>query len=372
MPTSAVPYKTPEEFNDPKCDIILRSSDKVEFRAFRWPLQYLYPVFSDMFHLPDLAPAPLPKSSAPPTVQMEETAAVVEALLRLSYPIDPPIVKDLRTMVPIIEAIVKLQAERRCKRWIKMTVEKLSPVNPWAMYAILLVLGRKSCNYNFEEEICIAARGTLGRPVVRPWDEACMITAADYERLLVYHSECKNTFLRTKEEIWSKAGTQWPWFKPCPRCRSKSVMMGKSYVRVTQWFLDFLSSVEETFCWELREEAIEDVSLWHDLLYRDREALCASCAKSAALEMPAYAKVLAKLLGEAISQVSHSLCSTKTRWMLIWLDKTNNQILNGKLLGGSRWDISRPDYRLYSHCCYHHTVRVAPCTIKEITFSLFP
>jgi len=65
---------------------------------------------------------------------------VVEALLRLSYPIDPPIIKDLRIMVPITEAIVKLQAERRCKRWIKMTMAKLSPANPWAMYAILLVL----------------------------------------------------------------------------------------------------------------------------------------------------------------------------------------------------------------------------------------
>jgi len=179
----------------------------------------------------------------------------------------------------------------------------------------LLMPGRKSCNYNFEEEICIAARGTLGRPVVRPWDEARLITAADYDRLLVYHSECKNTFLRTKEEIWSKAGTQWPWFDLHPYCGSGSVVVGKTYVEVTRWFLGFLLRVEEAFCRELREEVIEDVSLWHDLLDRDREAksLCSSCAKSAALEMPAYSKVLAKLLGEAISQVSRSLYSTKTR-----------------------------------------------------------
>ena len=61
---------------------------------------------------------------------MDETAPVIEALLRLSHPIDPPIAKDLCTMVLITEAIIKLQAERRCRWWIRMTVEKFIPVNP--------------------------------------------------------------------------------------------------------------------------------------------------------------------------------------------------------------------------------------------------
>jgi len=47
-----MPYTVPEELNDQNGDIILRSSDQVEFRVFRWPPQHLYPVFSDMFHLP--------------------------------------------------------------------------------------------------------------------------------------------------------------------------------------------------------------------------------------------------------------------------------------------------------------------------------
>ena len=243
---------------------------------------------------------------------MEEPAPVIEALLRLSYPIDPPIVKDMRTMIHITEAIVKLQAERRCRWWIRMTVENLIPVNPWAMYAVILALGRKSCNYNFEEEIRIAARGTVGRSIVRPWNEACLITAADYDRLLTYHSECKNTFLATQEDIWKEAGTRWPWFNS--HCSSgRTIVVGNCYVTVAQWFLDFRSRAKKTFCKELRGEAIEDVSLWHDLLERDREAkkLCPSCAKSSALQMPAYAKALSKLFEESISQVSRSFWLTK-------------------------------------------------------------
>ena len=61
-----------------------------------------------MFHLD-------PASASPPTVQMDETAAVVEALLNLSYfPLS-------KTMVSILEAIVKPQAERRCKGRIRMS-----------------------------------------------------------------------------------------------------------------------------------------------------------------------------------------------------------------------------------------------------------
>ena len=202
-----MPYSVPEKLNNRNGDIILRSSDKVEFRIFRWPLEQLYPVFSDMFHLPDPAAASPQNPSALPTVQMSETAVVIEALLRLCYPVHPPIIKDLRTVTAVIEALIKLQAERRCKWWIRMTADSLIHENPWAMYAILLALGRKGCNYNLEEEIRLAARGTVGRPVIRPWEEARFITAADYEGLLAYHSECRNAFFNAQEGMWRKAGT---------------------------------------------------------------------------------------------------------------------------------------------------------------------
>ena len=41
-----------------------------------------------MFHLLD------PASASPPIVQMDETAAVVEVLLQLSYPVEFSIIED--------------------------------------------------------------------------------------------------------------------------------------------------------------------------------------------------------------------------------------------------------------------------------------
>ena len=303
MTATEVPYKVPEELNDPNGEIILRSSDQVEFRVFRWPLQRLYPVFFDMFNLPDSGAPSSPKTSAQPVVQMDETAPVVEALLRLSYPIDPPIVEDLGTMVLITEAIVKLQAERGCRRWIRMTVENIVHVNPWAMYAILLALGREGYNYNFEEEIRIAARATVGWKILRPWKEASMITAADYDRLLIFHLECKNAFLKALDKGLAKAKLGYPGNSHCSKVNLK---VGKSYYQVARWFVDFRAKAREKFCGELRGEAVEDVSLWYEPLERDRMAgvLCFQCAKDSTLRMPEYTKELSKLMEEIISQVS--------------------------------------------------------------------
>ena len=303
-----MPYSVPEELNHRNGDIILRSSDAEEFRVFRWPLQHLYPGFSDMFDLPNPAVAPPQDPPSPPVLQMNETAVVIEALLRLSHPVAPPTVKDSYTMTAVTEALIKLRAEQRCRWWIRTTAEHLIRENPWAMYAIFLVFGRKNCDYNFNPEVRFAARGTVGRPVIRPWKEARLITAADYERLLVYHSECKNSFLKTQKEMWGKVGRNWPWFDcACPSSRADICVEG-FWVNVAPWFLDFRLRAVEALSNGLRGEVIEDVGLWHDPLDTAREAgkLCTPCKKSSALRMPAYVKEIAKLSEEAFSQVSRS------------------------------------------------------------------
>jgi len=183
-----------------------------------------------------------------------------------------------------------------------MTVESLTPVDPWALYAILLAFGRKSCDYNLEDEIRVAARGTLGRPVARPWYGAHLITAVDYDRLLVYHSECRDMFLGKEKEIWEKAGTQWPWFDA--HCTERWFRVGDYELAIPMWFPEFCSEVKEAFCKEFREEVIEDVNLWFGLLDKHRSAdkLCYSCLRTSVLKMPVYTKVLSKLSLEAISQ----------------------------------------------------------------------
>lgn len=312
MSASNIPYDIPKEFNESDCDIVLRSSDEEEFRFFRWPLKHFSPLFSDMFRLPN--PSTSPTSSVPPVVQMEEAARVIEVLLRLIYPLNPPMnIEDPQTFALVVGLILKLQAEERCRWWIRMVATNLISVNPWAMYPNLLALGRKSCGYDLEDEIRIAARATLGQQAPRVWKEGSMITAADYNRLLVYHSDCRNAILSSERVMWNKPGASWPWFRLKPglsHCPPPNVVriMGFNFWTF-KWFSSFIAKAKKALSKKLRVEVIEDVGLWFDLLESDKlaGAICRSCANDFASKMPAYSKVLSESMGEIISQVISSV-----------------------------------------------------------------
>jgi hypothetical protein len=106
------------------------------------------------------------------------------------------------------------------------------------MCAVLLALFQESHNYSFEEEIRTATQGAVGRPIIRPWNKAYLITAADYVRPPMYHSECKNTLLEAEEDPWRNAGMGWPWFKA--HCSSGTTKVGDYHFTVTRWPLDLL------------------------------------------------------------------------------------------------------------------------------------
>lgn len=72
--------------SSPDGDVILRSSDGVEFRADSAVLKRASPVFEDMAKLPPPKNEPL----APPVLVMEETSDVLDVLLCLLYPADAP------------------------------------------------------------------------------------------------------------------------------------------------------------------------------------------------------------------------------------------------------------------------------------------
>lgn len=87
-------------------DVILRSSDGVEFRADSAVLKRASPVFEDMAKLPSLTNEPL----ATPVVAMEETSDVLAILLCLLYPTDsPPRITSISQGRALLRVVDKLQ-----------------------------------------------------------------------------------------------------------------------------------------------------------------------------------------------------------------------------------------------------------------------
>ncbi|KZT58385.1 hypothetical protein CALCODRAFT_412893, partial [Calocera cornea HHB12733] len=93
-------------FRNPKADLVVKSSDGVEFRVFKTFLSEGSVVFANMFDHPQ------PSNSDPSEpVPWPEPAAVIDRLLQYIYPVIKPILISLDEVMCLIRAAEKWQIE---------------------------------------------------------------------------------------------------------------------------------------------------------------------------------------------------------------------------------------------------------------------
>ena len=109
MPTS------PHIFDGPDPDVIVRaplragSDEFKDFHVHKLILSFASTIFRDTFSIPQ----PSRCASGDPTldvVQISESAEVVEAFLKLIYPVDPPVITDLRLVGSLFQLADKYAA----------------------------------------------------------------------------------------------------------------------------------------------------------------------------------------------------------------------------------------------------------------------
>ncbi|KAF8305967.1 hypothetical protein DL93DRAFT_290243, partial [Clavulina sp. PMI_390] len=95
----------------PDGDLILRSSDNVEFRVDSVVLRRCSTFFNDLSALPSAADAPTQNSHhAPRELRMNETSATLDAIIRAVYSVTPlPKLKTREEGVDFMIAVEKLQ-----------------------------------------------------------------------------------------------------------------------------------------------------------------------------------------------------------------------------------------------------------------------
>ncbi|KAH9000225.1 hypothetical protein EDB92DRAFT_1829942 [Lactarius akahatsu] len=123
-------------FDDPGADLILRSSDGVNFRVFKVILSLASSVFADMFTLPS-PPASRSSSDEPSMVALPEDAETLDLALRHCYPIRSPVVAELRDARILLEFARKYQVdlfEPSLTRFLTDTIER-DPVGVYALAA---------------------------------------------------------------------------------------------------------------------------------------------------------------------------------------------------------------------------------------------
>ncbi|KAI0255772.1 hypothetical protein BJV78DRAFT_1107957, partial [Lactifluus subvellereus] len=168
-------------FDDTRADVILRSSDGVNFRVFKIILSLASPIFADMFSIPQ--PPSNEFHTEPSVVVLSEDSKTLDFVLRHLYPVEHPTEIELRDACTLIEFARKYQVkvlEPVVARSLMNAIES----DPTGVYAIAVTYG--------EADIAImAARSSLKRPIshLEPPQLQCA-TAALYGELIRYHIAC--------------------------------------------------------------------------------------------------------------------------------------------------------------------------------------
>lgn len=176
-PTSGIVTAT-SPFDASDADLILCSSNRVDFRVHRAIMAVASRVFNDMLTLPQPANA---VDDHLAVVDLTEDGSTLDTLLRICYPVLDPTIDSIDLARPVLDAALKYDIKVAivyCKRALR----RLAKVQPLRVYAIACLLGA-------EHTARLAAQQAISR-----WDqfkdqyvpEFEELSAGCYHRLLSY------------------------------------------------------------------------------------------------------------------------------------------------------------------------------------------
>ena len=307
----------PAPFDHAKADIILRSSDNVDFRVFKLFLSLASPFFETLFDIPqpaeDVGDQEVKDGLA--VVCVTENSKTLDALLRFCYPCtlaDDPKIEVLQDAADILEAARKYSLdviEKKARQAI---------ANPKILEAESLRCFAIAHRGGLREETLLAAKYTLSQPLIPSWfQEIELLTAADLLSLLTYHRKCGDAVHALRLDVsWitshygSSQACTWlsgqysqsnHGMRDCGCLRSNRRKYRVFNVSL-QWWEDFM---EETFT-VLRNKPCKEAlqSTAEKTVHAIKSLNCQACSPKISEGMRDFVDCFARKIEEAVSQVS--------------------------------------------------------------------
>ncbi|KAI6010367.1 hypothetical protein PISMIDRAFT_49044, partial [Pisolithus microcarpus 441] len=231
-------------FDHVKADVILRSSDGVDFRVFRLFLSLASPFFETLFDLPQpsqAANADMEIKDGPPVIPVSEGSKTLDSLVRFCYPCtlaEDPVIEDFREIISVLDAAKKYSLDviqsAVCK---SLFIPKILEVNPLRCFAI-------ACRDRMQDECTLAAKYTLREPLIPEWfEEIELITSAELLSLLTYHQECSKAVVALKDDLsWVFPDVNLDHDYPCEGGRRRTTSNRGDWCRgfIDSTFVDLL------------------------------------------------------------------------------------------------------------------------------------
>ncbi|KAI9464709.1 hypothetical protein HD554DRAFT_2280652 [Boletus coccyginus] len=286
-------------FDHAKADIILRSSDNINFRVFKLFLSLASPFFETLFDVPRPTQTSEDQEikDGLAVVPVTEHSKTLDPLLRFCYPCTLADDPDLEALGGGEDLSCALES-------------KILTAQPLRCFAI-------AHRGQLREETLLAAKYTLTQPLIPSWfEEIDMITAADLLALLAYHRECGDAVQALRKNIlWIRShyrtsqGCAWlsGKYAPdmggreclCPRSSPPKYRLFENYSLL--WWEDFMN---EVFL-ELREKPCGTTvaSLAAKTVQNVKDRNCPICSANITEGMRDFSALLVRKVEEVVSQV---------------------------------------------------------------------
>ena len=196
-------------FDEADADVILRSSDHVDFRVHKVILSLASPVFKDMFNMsqpPHLTDTDEPHDDLQ-VIAVEEDADTLDFVLRNIYPVPSPIVAKIDDLRFVLGPSQKY----RFKVFDGFIEESLRNATQWQPHSVYAI----ACQYGFGEIAVKAAQASLAWLWTAPSSHYLdRISGEQYYRLVHYREKCA----AAATEVTASQN----WFDRIPYCTFNS------------------------------------------------------------------------------------------------------------------------------------------------------
>lgn len=213
----------PFPFNKQNADVILRSSDLMDFRVHKAILAEAFITFENMFALPQReavsgAGSESDSCSGPfkdglPIVEMEEDNQTLDILLRMCYPMRHPEIRDVDSLRLVLKAALRYAGgatDGGIVDIVKDRMHSIAEEKPLNIYALAL-------RFDLMDEARFAARCSLAIPLQGLYaPELEDITGGEYYRLLQYHKACSDAVRGLTTGVffhWLPTANNWIFLK---------------------------------------------------------------------------------------------------------------------------------------------------------------
>lgn len=288
-------------------DLVIRTSDGIEFGVFRVILQLCSHFFEDMIETPQPSNADRSKIfPRVPIVDVTEDSLTIKRLLKFCYPGASPHLETFDDVLSILEVAHKYDMPEILDQVSSVLLStRFLEKEPVRVFAI-------AARYKLEELARISARQTLRYPLLRNplsengWvPELRFISTIMYHSLLNYHKRCGEAASASTISPYSWIEVEKTIGIGCKRCCSVGIVtigvrFGR-HVAQSKWWADSMRDIEVTLKEIPCGTTVLDTHIFEEKLAASK---CMLCISKGLLEMGNFKKLFAQAVDQAIDQVA--------------------------------------------------------------------